>query len=139
MPKTILGAVLLLITLTVPALAGNKPRTWKTGKLLDADTILIKIYNNAHPSGSDVAKARMGQTYSYLKKYALVIEGEEGVYAVSHALPSRRSKMVQLTVNGPVKYAVDKDKFYLIDETGKEFKLKIDKMISREQGNVASP
>lgn len=47
--------------------------------------------------------------------------------------------MVKLTVKGPVKYAVDKDKFYLVDETGKEFKLKIDKMIPREPAKEGSP
>ena len=46
------------------------------------------------------------------------------------------SKPANLTVNGPVKYAVEKRKLYVLDEDGKEHEMEIVKKVLRQPADV---
>jgi len=54
-----------------------------------------------------------------------VIEGDKYVYLAQERLHWRWSKPANLTVNGPVKYAVEKRKLFVMDEDGKEHEMEI--------------
>ena len=55
------------------------------------------------------------------------IDAGEIVYLVKQSLTHRRDKQLKLTVNAPVKFAIVKNDFYLLDEDGKQQKLSIEK------------
>jgi hypothetical protein len=57
-----------------------------------------------------------------------LIEGDKYVYMVREHLKWRWSKAASLTVNGPVKYAVERRKLFLMDEDGKEHEMEIVKL-----------
>jgi len=114
--KTPLLALLLLL-LAAPALA--KDRAWQTGKLLDIQTerVLVK--------GSTTGDQRFHYT----------IESGNLVYTVSHYPNNRKvpafydamkpAKPADLTVNGAVKFAIEKGKFYLQDDAGRDIKVEL--------------
>lgn len=54
-----------------------------------------------------------------------MIEGERYVYTAQERLPWPWKKAANVTVNGPVKYAIDKGRFFLLDDDGKEHELEI--------------
>jgi hypothetical protein len=54
-----------------------------------------------------------------------VIESDKYVYLAEERLLWRWSKPAHLIVNGQVKFAVEKDTLYLLDEEGKEHEAKI--------------
>jgi hypothetical protein len=60
-----------------------------------------------------------------------VIEGDKYVYLAQERLRWRWSKVANVTVNGSVKYAVEKRKLYVMDEDGKEHEMEIVKKTLR--------
>jgi hypothetical protein len=136
MKRSPLLALLLLVCLG-SAYADKKDRDWKIGKLLDTDSARFTTSGGSNTQGrinSDgtYSSSTSNATWNH-KKFVFVIQGDEYTYVVSHVLSFRWSKEVHLTVNGPVKYAVEKDNFYLMDEKDREFKMKIEKKILREK------
>lgn len=61
-----------------------------------------------------------------------IIEGETYAYVAQERLRWKWSKPANLTVNGPVKYAVEKRKLYVIDEDGKEHEMEIIKRVLKQ-------
>jgi hypothetical protein len=70
-------------------------------------------------SGSSIPVQRVSQLF--------VIEAADRWYIASQRLKWRWSKPVPMTVNAPVRVAVDRDKLYVIGEDEKEYELKIEK------------
>jgi len=118
------------------ATAKEKERQWQTGKVLDtnrqrnyAGTIDNAsgsatasgntTYGNA--SGSSVAVYRVYETYE--------IEAGYYIYECQEHIKWRWSKPAMLTVNGPVKFAIEKDRIYIKSEDGSEHETKIVKKI----------
>lgn len=135
--RKLLALLIALACFSVFAYADKKERDWKTGKVLDTESQRFTTYGGSTTQG----QIRDDGTYSGTttrsswnhKRYVFAIEGDDYIYIVSHVLSFRWSKEVQVTVNGTVKYAVEKNNFYLLDENGREFKLKIDKKILKEK------
>jgi hypothetical protein len=65
-----------------------------------------------------------------------VVEGDKYVYLAQERLRRRWSKAANLTVNGPVKYAVEKRKLFVMDEDGKEPEMEIVKKTLRLHGTA---
>lgn len=79
---------------------------------------------NGTTSGSQTAVYRVYQNF--------VIEGDQYAYFVQEHIKWRWSKPADLTVNGRVKYAVDKRKMYVIDDEGKDHEMEIVKKVLRD-------
>lgn len=129
--------ILLLLLCCLSIQADKKERDWKTGKLLDTDSTRYTTTSGSNTRGQinpdgTYSSSTSATTASY-RKFIFVVRGDDITYVVSHVLSWRWSKEIQLTVNGPVKYAVEKNDFYILDEKGREFKMKIEKKILREK------
>jgi hypothetical protein len=131
MKHAALGLLLTAISLIAGAPEGLE---WKTGTLLATAQTQQELGTMArsHASGMTMGTGgmNMGQmngTSSSSVRYATwrgyAIKGDGMNFTVTYRLKWRH--FPNLTVNGPVKYAVKKDKFYLVDEDGKSFELSI--------------
>ena len=87
-----------------PLIAGDKHRNWQQG--------VLKTISTDTDTGREVA--------SY------TIETGEYVYVVKRKV-GHRDKPLLVTVNDPVRFAVEGQDFYLVDEQGKEHKLLLDR------------
>jgi len=129
--------LLLLMVVTLSAFPDKKNRDWKTGKLLDTDNWRYTTSSGSNTRGQidpdGTYRSSTSTTTASHKKFVFVVQGDEMIYLVSHVLSWRWSKEIQLTVNGPVRYAVEKNDFYILDEKDREFKMKIEKKILREK------
>jgi hypothetical protein len=94
---------------------------WKTGKLTDVrfekDSRIMGVANR----NSGVLTQRRNDSTYY------EIDAGDLMYVVKQTLRHRGDKQLKLTVNAPVKFAIVKDDFYLLDEDGKQQKLSIEK------------
>lgn len=118
----ILLCVLLVASFAAPSAAQKiQDSDWKIGKLTDIrfekDSRIVGI---ANPNGGMLAERRNDSTY-------YEIDAGDLVYVVKQTLTHKRDRQLNLTVNGPVKYAVVKEDFYVLDEDGKQHKLSIEK------------
>jgi hypothetical protein len=94
---------------------------WKTGTLVDV---------TSHTGRRTVGSMSGGQgQMNSLRDDATYYEIDAGdlVYVAKRTLTRRGDKQLKLTVNTPVKFAIKKDDFYILDEEGKEHKLSIEK------------
>jgi hypothetical protein len=128
----------LLLVCTV-ANAADKTRDWQTGTVLDSNrsryfagtignantngTVNDNGNYNGNTSASETAIYRVYQNF--------VIEGDQFVYLAQEHIKWRWSKPADLTVNGKVKFAVEKRKLYVIDDEGKEHEMEIVKKTLR--------
>lgn len=131
------AALIALLCLSMFVYADIKDRDWKTGKVLDMESERFTTYGGSTTQGrinndGTYSSSTSRSSWNH-NKFTFAIEGDEYIYVVSHVLSWRWSKEVQLTVNGPIKYAVEKNKLYLIDENDREFKMKIEKKILKEK------
>jgi hypothetical protein len=67
-----------------------------------------------------------------------VIENETLTYTVSEAV-ARGAKPANLTVNGPITFAVEDTTLYLVDEAGKEHRTDIVKKVLRTPEPAPTP
>src|ERR1044072_1418467 len=104
----ILGLILLIV---IP-LSALKDKEWQEGKLID-------IKNEPYTEGSVFVSGGV-----HKERITYVIEAGTYIYSASH-LHYRRDKTMPITVNAKVKFAIEKTKFYLLDEDGKEHDLKL--------------
>jgi hypothetical protein len=126
-------AAVLLTTLGLTAFGAQKQRVWEDGKVLDsqrqryfAGTIANANTNGSVDSnGNYHANSTGGETAVYRLFETFVIEGAQYVYLAQERLRWRWSKAANLTVNGPVKYAVDKRRLFIVDDDGKEHEMEI--------------
>jgi hypothetical protein len=127
---------LVLVLLTDLSFAKEKEHQWQTGKVLDtgrdrtyagslddasgtATTSGNTTFGNA--SGSSTAVYRVEETYT--------IAAGDYVYECQEHIKWRWSKPALLTVNGPVQFAIEKDRIYIKSEDGTEHETKIIKKI----------
>jgi len=136
-------------------LAGNiysaeKIRDWQTGKVLDSERsrYFAGTVGNANTTGTAQANGNYGtyqgntnssQTAIYRVFENFLIEGETYAYLGQERLRWRWSKPANLTVNGLVKYAVEKRKLFVIDDDGKEHEMEIIKRILKQPSEQPKP
>jgi hypothetical protein len=133
-----LAAVFLLVG---PLTAKEKPREWRTGKLLSADkqhwvshggsttTGHVDDYGNLQASTSDSSWGH--------NTYDVAIEDGEYIYMCSRTLNFRWQHDPKFTENADVKWAIEKNAVYLLDDTGREFKMELVKR--RKVDHPATP
>lgn len=133
------GVLCLAALICVVASGAEKKRDWQNGKVLDtnrqryfAGTIANSNANGTvDSSGNYHGSSNGGETAVYSVYETFVIEGEQYVYLAQERLRWRWSKPANVTVNGPVKYAVEKRNLYVLDEDGKEHEMEIVKKTLR--------
>ena len=103
--------ILCLGLATATMQAKEKEHVWKTGKLLHV--------NNEKAQQSGNAVSRRGDLWDY------TVDDGKTVWVMQCDLHSREDSAIFVTVNGLVKFAIEKHTAYLIDDDGKEHKLSI--------------
>lgn len=140
-------AVLFIASL---ALSAEKPRDWQTGKVLDSQRsrYFAGTVGSANTTGTAQANGNYGtyqghtntsETPVYRVYETFLIESETHAYLAEERLRWRWSKPANLTVNGPVKFTVEKRKLFVIDDDGKQHEMEIVKRISRLPAEQPKP
>jgi hypothetical protein len=135
--------LLLVALLASLSIAGEKQRDWQTGKVLDAERsrYFAGTVGSANTNGTAEINGDSGtyqgqtsssQTAVYKVYETFLIEGQTHAYLAQERLRWRWSKAANLTVNGPVKFSVEKRKLFVIDEDGKEHEMEIIKKMLRQ-------
>jgi len=139
----LLLALTYVLALTHMAAGAEKKRDWQMGKLLDSqrNRYFAGTVGNANTTGTVQASGDYGtyqgttntsQVAVYRVYETFLIEGETHAYLAQERLRWRWSKPANLTVNGPVKFAVEKRKLFVIDEEGKEHEMEIVNKVLRQ-------
>jgi hypothetical protein len=68
-----------------------------------------------------------------------LIEGQTYAYLAQERLRWKWSKPANLTVNGPVKFAVEKRKLFVVDDDGKEHQMEIIKKVLKQPAEQPKP
>lgn len=129
---------------TLSLAAKQKEHDWQQGKLVSTDEAryfagTIGSANtqgtvrdsgsygtySGTTTGSETAVYRVYQTY--------VIESDAYVYVARERLRWRWSKPANLTINGPIRFAVEKGHMFILDEDGKEHEARMTKKILKEK------
>lgn len=142
-------AVALALLLVNQAAGAEKVRDWQTGKVLNAERsrYFAGTVGSANTTGTAQANGNYGtyrgntsssQTAVYRVYETFLIEGETHAYLAQERLQWRWSKAANLTVNGPVKYAAEKRKLFVIDEDGKVHEMEIVKKILRQSADQSN-
>jgi hypothetical protein len=125
-----------------------KNRDWQTGKVLDSQrnryfagtvgsttTPLPSAGDPDGPFATFPKTTNTQQTAVYRVYETFLIEGDKYAYVAQERLRRKWSKPANLTINGPVKYAVEKQTLFVIDEDGKEHEMEVvKKMLRQESG-----
>ena len=104
--------------ISIQVLASDKKREWLDGKLID---IVNEPYTQGILLGGEAHKERI--TYK--------IDDGKYIYFASH-LHFRHDPALPVTINDKVKFALEKNKVYLMDEKGKGHELKFEKKALKE-------
>lgn len=122
------STLLCFVTLALIAVAADKPLDCKTGKLIDVRTERgSRLVGTLNQTGGELAQRRNDATYYQ-------IDAGEIIFTAKRTLTRRGDKQLDVTVNAPVKFAIQKDELYLMDEQGKSHKLAIEKKDAQEDG-----
>lgn len=131
------SVLVVAVAMATDATAGDKikNRNWQTGKLLDSERnrYLAGTTGSATtptlPGSEALPKTTYGSQRAVYREYqTYTIQGDRYVYVAQERL----GQAANLTVNGPVKYAVEKLTLFVVDEDGKEHEMEVIKKILRE-------
>ena len=127
--KTLLvPLIVVVVALTSPAFGGKKNRDWQTGKLVDSQRSQNVVGAVERPPVGFDSRRRTNNVYEIRDTF--VIETDSYTYTASEVV--RGTKPPNVTVNGPVKFAVDGTTMYLLDDGGKEHKADVTKKVLRQ-------
>ena len=134
--KLMVPAIVSLLILMLPLASwpqSKKARDWQEGVLLsvektkelDSTTTTTDTQGKAKSGDkySEQSTATKTQNYDYYAVYA--VQAGNIVYTARQHLMFDFSKPANITLGEKLKYAVEKDKLYMIDDNGKEFSAKI--------------
>ncbi len=134
--RTVLVGVLVV---SASLCAATKPRAWQTGTVIETDharepepvaapstnVTVVNVPPGGNPYPSAAAASAPNMTFH---RRAATWQGfhlEGNGYRFMVMCPVRRNHTPNVTVNGPVKYAMEKGKFYLLDDDGKEWEMTV--------------
>ena len=120
--------------------AAEKTRDWQTGTVLDSQraSYYRGTFDNANTSVSGNQASTYGsQTAVYAVYENFMIEGPMYAYFAQERLRFKWNKPANLTVNAPVKFAVEKRKLYVIDNDGKEHEMEVTKQVAGQTHPLA--
>jgi hypothetical protein len=137
--KTI-ALVPLTLALAMGIAAAKKQREWQTGTVLDTDresyfagtigssstvtTTQGSGKNTTYHGNTNGSQAAVYHVYE-----TFLIKGQTHTYLARQPLRWRWSKPASVTVNGPVKFSIEKNKLFVLDENDKEHEMRIVKKI----------
>jgi hypothetical protein len=113
---------IMLAMLILASVAITKERDWQEGKLIDITSepyVIGSVFNGA------------GGVYQR-ERIRYQIDDGKYIYTASH-IHRRRDKALPLTINAKVKFAIEKSKFYILDEDGEDHELKLEKKALKEK------
>ena len=136
-------AVVLLLALAHVAAGAEKKRDWQMGKVFDSqrNRYFAGTVGDANTTGTVQTSGDYGtyqgntsssQIAVYRVYQTFLIEGDTHAYLAQERLRWKWSKPANLTVNGPVKFAAENRKLFVIDEDGKEHEMEIVKKVLRQ-------
>jgi len=136
--SSLLG-VTICIVLAVAAYASAAARDWQSGMLSEVEQEKIREGSTRHTTTDGSAKDRGNKTdYSQnstttttdnIETYQVyTIESDKKIYVAREHLLFPWSKPADVTVGDSVKFAVEKGKLYILDDSGKEHKASIVKV-----------
>jgi hypothetical protein len=142
--------VALAVLIANLVVAAEKKRDWQTGKVLDSQrsSYFAGTVGNTNTTGTAQANGGYGtyrgnsnttQTAVYRVYETFLIEGETMAYLAQERLKWKWSKPANVTINAPVKFAIEKRKLFVIDEDGKEHEMEIVKKVLRQPEPVKAP
>jgi hypothetical protein len=117
---------LLAVLTVISTQANSKDRDWKTGTLTDIQSQTGTWMEGKHPRNSEII------SYQIETSEMIYVAKQISVQVIRLAPDP---KPLGLTINGPVKFAIEKSDFYLQDENGKEHKLILEKKIAKHPTN----
>ena len=126
-----------------PAFGDKKEwiRNWQNGKILDSNRASEFAGTVDQPGvvlTNGIRLTNDSKRAVYRREQILVIESDAFTY-VSTELLGRKGKPANVTVNGPVKFAIDGRTLYFIDDDYNEHKTEIVKKILRTPGQSRVP
>ena len=136
-------AVALSMLMPLVAFSAEKVRNWQTGKVVDTERsrYFAGTVGSGNTTGTAQSNGNYGtyqgqtntsQTAVYRVYQTFAIEGDTRVYMAQERLRWKWSKPANLTVNAPVKFAVEKRKLFVIDDDGKEHEMEILKQVLKQ-------
>ncbi len=137
--KAVGGCIYLVFAVALVVHAASAPRSWHSGTLVSSEQTK-ELQGSTWNSNTDASAKKRGDktdysrnttttsTDNYDKFQVYTIETPHKVYVVREKLNFPWSKPANITVGEPVKYAVEKNKMYLMDDDGKEHKGSIAKV-----------
>ena len=104
-----------------------KNRTWRTGTLVNAETQSEPRTIGIPPTiitGPKIKTLRNDVTF-------YTIDDGKYVWVVSRHMTNKDDKPLNVTINTPVKFAIEKKACYLLDEQGEEHKLRLERKLPK--------
>ncbi|HEV2401455.1 MAG TPA: hypothetical protein VGS27_31255 [Candidatus Sulfotelmatobacter sp.] len=121
MKRHALLAVSALLLVSVAGASKVPMSAWQSGILKDSQeswhSRTVGMINNTNGM-------LVGREYPIIR---YTIESPTYIYEADLVLKHKRDKQPSVTVNGPIKFAIVKSDFYILDEQGKEIKLTLAK------------
>jgi hypothetical protein len=114
--KKLIGMMLILSVLSLAK--DNKPLEWITGTLLDVSSERGNRFIDGESYRNDVS-------------YYTIDDGQKYIYVMKRTLKHRGDKELRVTVNAPIKFAVQGDGFTVMDDDGKTHTLSLQKRALR--------
>jgi hypothetical protein len=137
-PRVLLPAWMLLL-IAAGAFCADSSRNWQSGTLLETEKEQVRQGTTKTSNTEGKAKTKGNKTdYSetttstttedYDTFQVYTIQGDGKTYFAREKLNFPWSKPANVTVGEKVKYAVEKNKLYLLDDDGKQHKAGISKV-----------
>ena len=137
-----LAYMLGVLLLSCAAIGGQKQRDWQTGKVVDsgherhyagtvghANTAGTMQSNNTNSTYH--GNANSNEVAIYRNYLTFSFETDKYLYEARQHV-RKFTKHANLTVNGPVKFAVEKSTVYVIDDGGTEHVMELMKRVLKE-------
>jgi hypothetical protein len=132
-------AACVLLLIAPRAFGANKAREWQSGTLLETEKQQVPQSTTKTSNTEGTAKQKGNKTdYSqtttstttedYDTFQVYTIQGDAKTYVARERLMFPWSKPASIAVGEKVRYAVEKNKVYLVDDDGKEHKAGISKV-----------
>jgi hypothetical protein len=127
----------ILVLTSAFGIAGPKERDWQTGTLLDPDR--NHYFAASTPADSEIGGGQGFNGFTYHQNLGgvqstvdhYVIETPDSAYLVERTRLNL-AKAAALHRYQPVKFAVEKNKVWVVDQEGKEYEAKIVKRVLRQ-------
>jgi len=119
--RRLLACLLLIGILSAGSLA--RDRTWTTGTLVNSET------QRGTRTVGIPSSIGSGPMIATLRNDIMLYTIDDGkyVWVVSRRMIKKHDKQIEVTINATVKFAVENQDCYLLDDQGKEYKLMVEK------------